>query len=170
MPNYSHHRPLAVTVMRPRAGAPRTSASRKAGCEAHKSGFVRGAPGKLGVPTRQDRRRAAPQGRAPASWGSISRKRGFGPSVGFVGGNGSVSSSCCCMVTPRRAARVRARDQVRHSDSRRYDSSERNLAREQAVQVSFQALFGCVHSAARPVDLFESDFPFADLRVASFLR
>jgi hypothetical protein len=58
MPNHSHHRPSVATVMRPRADEPRTSASRKAGCEAHKSGFVRGAPGQLGAPTRRDRRRA----------------------------------------------------------------------------------------------------------------
>lgn len=45
MPNYSHHRLNTTTAMRPRADEPRTSAFRKAGCEAHKSGFVRGTPG-----------------------------------------------------------------------------------------------------------------------------
>jgi len=55
MLSYSHHRPRAATVMRLRAAEPRTPASRKAGCEAHKSGFVRGAPARAGVPTRRAR-------------------------------------------------------------------------------------------------------------------
>jgi len=50
MPSYSHHRPRAATAMRLRAADPRTAASRKAGCEAHKSGFVRGAPAQAGGP------------------------------------------------------------------------------------------------------------------------
>jgi hypothetical protein len=57
MLSYSHHRPRATTVMRQPPPTRRTSAPRKAGCEAHKSGFVRGAPGKLGVPTRRARAR-----------------------------------------------------------------------------------------------------------------
>ena len=42
-----------------RRGRPRTPASRRAGCEAHKSGSVRGAPGQLGAPTRRRALRAA---------------------------------------------------------------------------------------------------------------
>jgi hypothetical protein len=60
MLNYSHPRSRATTVMRSRAPDPRTSASRRAGCVAHKSGSVRGAPVATGGPYSAGGHRAQP--------------------------------------------------------------------------------------------------------------
>lgn len=75
MLNHSPHRLQTATELRPNAGDPRTSASRRAGCEAHKSGSVRGAPGRLGVPTRRGRLREALTG------GGYRRETGKGKQV-----------------------------------------------------------------------------------------
>jgi hypothetical protein len=46
----------------------RTPASRRTGCEAHKSGFVRGAPGKPGAPTRVRREGSGILPGLPSKW------------------------------------------------------------------------------------------------------
>src|SRR6187431_1162266 len=51
-PNYLHHRAREAPQPPPRSDEPGTSAARKAGCEVHKSGFVRGAPEQSGASTR----------------------------------------------------------------------------------------------------------------------
>ena len=52
MPNYSTARTLAKHELSLANKPPRTSVSRGAGCDAHKSGSVRGVPVRAGAPTR----------------------------------------------------------------------------------------------------------------------
>ena len=67
-------------------GQPRTPASQRAGCEAHKSGSVRGAPGRPGAPTRPMSEHGATVGTRRRSCAGVARRAALAGSYGDLRG------------------------------------------------------------------------------------